>query len=399
MKKPDRNFLTVCRFLLVLLLPAFSALRAQPYQVGHRSLTFTDPDRNNRTIPCEVYYPSLSAGEDVPVADAVAPFPVLSFGHGFVMTWDAYANIWEAVVPEGFILLFPTTEGSFAPSHEALGRDLAFVLKGIAALADDAASPFYGRVGNASGVMGHSMGGGAAFLAAALDTGIQALVTLAPAETNPSAIAAAGSVEQPALIFAGSHDCVTPPSQHQVPLFESLAGDCRTYLSITGGSHCQMAESNFLCTFGETTCSPPPDISRAAQHAVINRYLLPWLKAVLKQDCTAGDMFDAMLPTDSAVTYQQTCPLGCPVGTAPLRETLGAEVSPNPFCDRLSIRLPAGLHTSLRLYNQAGVLVLERNHFQGGFLDTHTLPPGWYHYLLQAEGGGRQTGTATKTCP
>jgi pimeloyl-ACP methyl ester carboxylesterase len=397
MKKPNRTLLSRCRLLPALLLSAGAAF-AQPFEVGHRSLVFTDPDRGNRSIPCEVYYPALAAGEEVPVADSPASFPVLGFGHGFVMTWDAYANIWEALVPAGFILVFPTTEGGFAPSHEALARDLVFVRKGMSELGGNPGSPFHGRVASASGVMGHSMGGGAAFLAAALDTGIQTLVTLAPAETNPSAIAAAGLVSRPSLIFAGGNDCVTPPPQHQLPLFESLAGDCHAYLSITGGSHCQMAESNFLCTFGEATCSPAPDITRAEQHAVINRYLLPWLEAVLRQDCAAGQQFDSTLAADPAVTYQQTCPLGCPVVASSAPRTLPAGIFPNPFCDRWFVRLPSGDSAYLRLYNQAGTLVLERNQRQHDELDTSHLPPGPYHYLLNTQGGGRYTGTVVKAC-
>ena len=42
--------------------------------------------------------------------------------------------------------------------------------------------------------MGHSMGGGAAFLASANNTAIETVIGLAPAETTPSAEAAAASV-------------------------------------------------------------------------------------------------------------------------------------------------------------------------------------------------------------
>src|SRR5690242_57008 len=86
-----------------------SNLFAQPFQIGHTTITLIDSTRNNRAIPTEVYYPADVAGNNVPVTLATGDkFPVISFGHGFVMTWDAYQNIWDALVPEGFIIAFPT---------------------------------------------------------------------------------------------------------------------------------------------------------------------------------------------------------------------------------------------------------------------------------------------------
>ena len=33
-------------------------------QIGHKTLTFYDSDRNNRIVPAEVYYPSNQNGEN-----------------------------------------------------------------------------------------------------------------------------------------------------------------------------------------------------------------------------------------------------------------------------------------------------------------------------------------------
>jgi hypothetical protein len=168
---------------------------------------------------------------------------------------------------------------------------------------------FYQRIDSMSCVMGHSMGGGAAFLAAQQSPSIKAIATLAAAETSPSAINAAASLSIPALLLAGGNDCVTPPSGHQIPMYNSLQSDCKTYISINGGSHCQMAEYNFYCAFGEATCSPSPAISRAQQHLVINRYLTPWLQSILKGDETAGEVFDSTLRVDPEVTWLKNCVL------------------------------------------------------------------------------------------
>ena len=54
-------------------------LPAQPYPIGHRTMNFTDPSRNNRAVPAEVYYPAQTAGNNTPVENGT--FPVIVFGH------------------------------------------------------------------------------------------------------------------------------------------------------------------------------------------------------------------------------------------------------------------------------------------------------------------------------
>lgn len=330
-----RNILTLIVSILFC-----NNLFAQSFQVGHTTITFIDSSRNNRSIPTEVYYPADVAGDNEPVTIATTDkFPVISFGHGFVMTWNAYQNIWDAVVQEGFIIAFPKTEGGLAPSHAEFGKDLAFVISELSALDQDTSSLFYSRVDTMNCVMGHSMGGGAAFLAAQFDPSIKTMATLAAAETNPSAVLAAVSLSIPALIMAGGNDCVTPPPTNQIPMYDSLQSSCKTYVSINGGSHCQMADNNFLCSFGEATCTPQPTINRAEQHVVISRYLLPWLKYELKGDCFSGALFDSLITTDTSIVFQKTCSL-CTTTTTTIENTLtfNMEVFPNPFHEELFIQ-------------------------------------------------------------
>jgi predicted dienelactone hydrolase len=371
-------------------------LAAQPLQIGHTAATFTDPARNNRSIPCEIYYPADAQGDDVPLAAGGGAFPVISFGHGFVMAWDAYQNIWEAVVPEGFILVFPKTETGFSPSHQDLGLDIAFAIGQVQALGQDAGSLFFNRTAGTSCAMGHSMGGGAAFLAAQADTGITALATLAPAETSVSAIQAAAGMARPALIIAGANDCVTPPAVHQLPMYGALASACKTYISITGGSHCQMANSNLFCNIGEATCMPAPAITREEQHQAIERYLLPWLKAQLKGDCQAGEVFDSTIVVDTGVTYQRTCEL-CPATSTGEGAVLpDIAVFPNPFSTELNVAVSGGLPAEFLLYGQEGRLVLQQRFRDSLSLDTRHLAGGVYFYEIKTRGRAIGKGKVVK---
>ncbi len=286
------------------------------YAVGTTTITFNDPTRTGgfgsgggpgRQIQTEIYYPASTAGTNTPIiADS---FPIIVFGHGFSMAWDAYQNVWEELVPKGYIVAFPRTEGGLSPSHSAFGLDLALVVEQMKVQGTNSSSIFFNRVGSTSAIMGHSMGGGAAFLAAQNNTNITALATMAPANTNPSSIDAAAFVRVPSLVIAGANDCVTPDDEHQIPMYNNLASQCKTYLSFVGASHCQFANSNFNCNFGESTCSPSPTISRTEQHQRTFSYLVPWLNKVLKGVCHPQGNFDALLSSapSTILTYEQSC--------------------------------------------------------------------------------------------
>ena len=282
---------------------------AQTYQVGHLQQTFVDPARSNRNITTEIYYPANTAGDNVPIANG--QFPVLVFGHGFVMVWSSYDVVWNALVPQGYIMVFPTTETSFSPSHTDFGKDIAFLIGAMKTEGNTASSNFFGAVSPTSAAMGHSMGGGSAFLAMQYDSSITALATLAAAVTNPSSVTAAASITKPSIVIAGENDCVAPPAQHQQLMYDALISTCKSFVSVTGGSHCQFADNDFLCQFGEATCSPQPTITAQAQQATTFSLLLPWLNFYLKNDCASGDEFQNLISAGNGITSAQNCSLIC----------------------------------------------------------------------------------------
>lgn len=295
--------------LLTALLITQFVVVAQPYSIGSTTITFTDPSRGNRNIETTVFYPSTTAGTNVPVAGNGVLFPVIAFGHGFVMATTAYDNISSALVPQGYIVAFPKTESGILPDHNAFGRDLAFVITAIQNAGNTPGNIFNGKVATTSCVMGHSMGGGASFLAAQYQPSITAIAALAPAETNPSASAAATSISIPSLIFAGGNDCVTPAAQHSQLIYNNLNSSCKSYITILGGSHCQFANQNFNCSFGEATCSPSPTISRTTQQSIVNQYLIPWLNFRLKNQCQQWYAMQNQLSSDASVSLLQNCPV------------------------------------------------------------------------------------------
>lgn len=376
----------VCARFLLLLASLFYAMfaSAQAYQVGHISFTFIDAERSNRSVPVEIYYPADAAGDDVPFASTYSgKAPYISFGHGFVMTQDAYVNVRELLVKNGYIVAFPTTEGSFSPSHSSFGRDLAFVLREVANLGTMSSSVLFNKVDTANCVMGHSMGGGAAFLAASYDPQIKSIVTFAAAETSPSAISAAATISLPALVFAGENDCVTPPSVHQQPMYAALSSACKQYISVKGGSHCQMAAPSITCSFGESTCTPAPSVTREEQHAKLASYLVPWLNYTLKRNCADGAAFDVALTTDAGISYASNCSLcsSSSVLSAPSRSNVS--VYPNPSRQYLTFSFAHNGPTTISLFSPIGQKVYEATVDGDTQLSTAGFAAGVYSYSIE----------------
>lgn len=236
-------------FIIIAFIATIQSL-AQNLNLGHTTITFNDPNRSGgfgngggpgRQIQTEIYYPAPANGENVAVSDG--QWPIIVFGHGFAMNWDAYSNIWSALVPYGYIMAFPRTESGIfpTPSHGDFGLDIALVAEKLSESGQNINSIFYNKISDYTCAMGHSMGGGAAVLAASQSTIFDAYLGLAPAETNPSAIAAADNLQIPSLILSGSNDGVTPPSQHHLPIFNAIAHECKSFANLIGGGHCYFA--------------------------------------------------------------------------------------------------------------------------------------------------------------
>jgi len=302
------------KLTLLLALCCAASSWAQPYAIGHRTITYNDPSRTGgygsgggpgRQIQCEIYYPATTSGDNVPFAAVNAP--VISFGHGFVMSWDAYTNIWEHLVPQGYVMIFPRTEGSISPVHADFGKDLVVIANRFTADCADNAFFAYNHWNGKQAVMGHSMGGGSTLLAASDPTAaFDLLVGLAPAETDPSAISAAANVNIPAVIFSGSGDAVTPPQDHHIPIFQGLASDCKQFFSVTGGAHCYFANSNLACDFGEGSSGGDITISREEQHDILYDGLDPLFDFYLMGNCNSWTDYTLYF-ADSRIQTTTSC--------------------------------------------------------------------------------------------
>jgi len=247
--------------------------------VGHISFSQGDPSRPGRTVTAEIFYPALSDGDNTPWQ--TGSFPLIVLGHGFLMDYEVYRNIWEALVPEGYVMAICTNETGALPNHNNFGLDLRFIATYIQEANGMPESIFYQHFSGRSACMGHSMGGGASVLASEGNDDFDCYVGLAPANTNPSAIIAAANANLPSLIISGDADAVTPPNDHHIPIYNGFGSICKYYLNIIEGSHCYFADSGSLCDWGEFNTG---DLDRGTQQSITHTALQHWFNTWLRDE-------------------------------------------------------------------------------------------------------------------
>lgn len=275
-----------------------------PYLEGWAdvSVTFSAIEEGaaiNRTIQARVYYPALAPGGQNAALDPTGgPYPGIAFGHGYVQPITRYASTTTHLATWGFIVIATKSQGGPLPSHSQYADELIATLNWLEAQHGQASSRFFQNVDIAHfGISGHSMGGGASLLAADRDPSIVAVANLAAAQTNPSAIAAMAAITAPVLLVAGSEDSITPPNQHQAPMYNNGSAP-RQLALIQGGFHCGFQDS------GPRVGCDRGSISRAAQLTITRRLLTAWFLLYLKGDVARWEtVWGPGLATDPQVTY------------------------------------------------------------------------------------------------
>ncbi len=248
------------------------------FPLGTRTHSYIDADRGNRVVSVLLRYPAQPPGGEnaAPLLGCQFRAPMLSFAHGFTIANSSYDYFARDLARLGFAVVLPGTEAGLAPNHLALGLDLRFAANAVFA------DPFFaGALSGERVYGGHSMGGGAAILAAAKDRSASGLFVMAPAETNPSAIAAASKVRAPSYFVVGSRDCVTPRASNADAIFDAMSfpGLIKYVEEFEGGSHCQFAAASFTCQLAEQACGGQPTMSEQDQQNITGIVLREFLFA------------------------------------------------------------------------------------------------------------------------
>lgn len=247
------------------------------FKAGWRSVTVTRA--NNTTFTARLYYPATANGQNTAYDGGGAPYPAITFGHGFFQTVSTYQSTLEHLATHGFFVIASDSEGGLFPSHQNFAGDLRQSLTYLEQENANSASILFNQVRTGKfGASGHSMGGGASILAASQDARIKALANLAAAETNPSAVAAMPNVFAPAMLVSASADTIVPVASNGQTMYNG--GNTPKILPvIQGGWHCGFQDANgFGCDNGT--------ITREQQLAETRRLLTAFFNLYLKTDET-----------------------------------------------------------------------------------------------------------------
>lgn len=275
-------------------LPALSAAYARPgpFAVEVRDVSVSRTAAGGGDFEALLFVPlpiagaasSTAADAALEPAATTQASPVVAFGHGYLTSVDRYASSLRHLASWGLTVIAPRSAGGLLPDHAGLAADLSTAGAWVVTAADADDWPGLPVDAHAFATSGHSMGGGAAVLAAAADPRVVTVATLAAADTRPSAIEAAGRLKVPALFVAGSDDSITPPDQHQRPMFEATVGVPAEARVIEGGSHCGFLDDPILpgivCDRGRLDPDEQSALSRAA--------LVSWLRWQLMADEAAA---------------------------------------------------------------------------------------------------------------
>jgi dienelactone hydrolase len=210
--------------------------------------------------------------------------PAVAFGHGWLQSTSRYEELLRHLASWGVVAAAPATQTGLLPSHRQFAVDLCTALDvcvgvplGESALGgrelggrergDRAISVDPGKLG----LVGHGMGGACAVLAAATDDRCRAVVTLALAETMPSAVAAARSCTMPGMHLAGGKDRVAPPVGHAQPVANAWGGPVQLR-TLPKASHLGFLQDKH---WSDLLVDGSPEYStRRASRALVTAFLL-----------------------------------------------------------------------------------------------------------------------------
>lgn len=333
---------------------ALDTAEAGPYRVGRQTVTVTDPDRPDRTLTVDLWYPtdaedgepstysfapgieydSDEALDAPPVAEG--PFPLVVYSHGSGGLRYVASFFTERLASHGVVVAAPDHAGnttldqflgsSAPPDVNARNRplDVSAVLDALleGGLASDVSAQIDAEQ---IGVAGHSLGGYTAFAVGGgvddipADDRVSALVAMAPASErlDDDELRA---VDVPTMLLSGTLDDTTPIDPDTERPADLIAGRPLVRIDLEGATHQSFSD---VCHYveilpelpavtpeildlvseqaGRTCDDDVLDVDRAQE--LVNRYAIAFLLAQLTGDEAAAAALDPdQAPDEAEVT-------------------------------------------------------------------------------------------------
>lgn len=215
------------------------ALVSQPDMPGsfaNTSATSVSVTLAAATVTVDLYWPTDPG-----------PFPAIVLGHGFARSAAVNAGWGAHLASHGFVVAVPNFPTPVSPNHVLNGQ----IMRQLLAWMRTSPAPIGARADPLRGAyVGHSAGGLAAFLAAAADPNITALVGLDPVDANDVGATAAPMIAAPTLVLAARPQACNAQGSASA-LYGALQVSARWFLRVTDATHCDAEDpSNGLCGLG-----------------------------------------------------------------------------------------------------------------------------------------------------
>jgi predicted dienelactone hydrolase len=285
-----------------------------PFGVGARVVTMTKPSAvdptQTRVLDTVVWYPTspgaspIDAGYaavlDAPLDASGGPYPVLMFSHGSC-GYPLQSNfLLPLIASRGFVVVAPPHPGNEifdGPSCSSAAaqvasfverpQDIKYALDQMLAANADASSPFFGALDPTRlGMSGHSFGGLTTYVVVQHDPRYRMAVPMAPA----------GQVDEkgvtiPSLTMISQLDSLVNNDANRQAYANSSAP--KYLVEILNAGHFAYSDG---CFPGFPDCNPPVTLTQDEAHAVVLRWVVPFVQWKLGDDDRFAAFFEPPMP-------------------------------------------------------------------------------------------------------
>ncbi len=255
---------------------------AGPHEAHYIQVTLTNPE-TGRDLPTVIWFPADGSEVDA----SGAPYAALVFAPGFFASPLMYPGNGQQLATWGYVVAMPDF-----PDERIGGRvsDARYLLSYLGKTNVDPGSTLYGMIDTGRlGMVGHSLGGLTALVAAARDERIKAVVALDP--VNPPGFLGvdlwdmegeAPGINAPTLVIgAPSQTCNYYASYEEI--YPVLGAPHKAKLVVSEGNHC-----DFMVTDNPYPRDACYQLCRGRyaedRVALGGRYTVAWLNYYLRGD-------------------------------------------------------------------------------------------------------------------
>ena len=118
-----RRFGSVAAVILMATSPVLADLSARgPHGAGWVEVSVQRPEGGN--FSALLFYPATGSGQGVTDDAGEAPYPAITFGHGWITAVTRYQSTLEHLATWGYFVIASESYGGLFPNHSAFADDL-----------------------------------------------------------------------------------------------------------------------------------------------------------------------------------------------------------------------------------------------------------------------------------